>query len=161
MINQTRVDWEGWNLLHYGAYLNNQHYIQLFEKYRSEILAFSQKKKSCKFRIFSSVSQGDYYGNCPIHIACIYDSYEVIDQLLTLGHKYDECQYNHINLLLKQNQDGWIPLALTIIHNHVKCFQKLIHHTLTACGRANIAKYFQGFSMITLAVASLVTLFIC
>ena len=129
--------------------MNDKKYIQLLDQCRSKILSFSDKKKSCKFGTYYTVAQLDKYGNSPLHIACIFGNDKVIVELLSLAKKHHDP-----NQLLKKNQDGWIPIALSIIHNNVKCFRLLFNHTLTACNFRNISKHFQGFSIITLAVVS-------
>ena len=62
--NENGCDEQGWNILHYGAYLNNYQYIGVIRQSPTKSTKYSHNK--------------DIGGNKPIHIACQYGHLNIL-----------------------------------------------------------------------------------
>ena len=149
--------------MHFGAYLNNIEYINLGMEYTNKITRLARRKDAKNFKKFTFIQQPDRYGNIPMHIAVIESSYQVIQALLRF-HDVSLHPYFVLRTQLTcKNKDGWIPLALAIISNKFKCFEIIAKSTAdTLSGNRHDSNrifftnnsYFQGFTALTLAIAS-------
>ena len=147
-------DEQGWNILHYGAYLNNMQYVQ----YCKDIIQ-DTRYKSLKSTLGRGMKlyqillvKDNTGGNLPIHIAAQYGHDLIIQQFLNnsnhLSTSKGSVESKKLTQMLNTTKDGWTPIALSIIHDHVKCFQLLYHDLTISKGKLN------GFTMATLAAKS-------
>lgn len=162
-IQTCSIDDNNWNILHFGACLNNVEYINLGMEYANKILRFANARRVRNFRRYRFLNQTDLFQNIPMHIAVIESSYQVIEALLQFR---DDSHNRDTNTVLRKqvtakNSDGWIPLALAIISNDFKCFDILAKPTAQILDSAHPNRifftnnrYFQGFTALTLAITS-------
>ena len=160
IINDT----QNWNILHYGAYLNNIKMIEIGQKYMETAgMQLDQRKttkvqkKQRKFVLDTRnlYESQDIGGNTPLHIASQYGNVESLNKLINF--QYDsKCFKESIkNQLMNKNLNGETPLSVALRYDSIKCV-KLLFKKLKFKSNKNklVSSDFNGFSVFTLLVAS-------
>ena len=157
-------DSQGWNVLHYGAYLNNSDLIQIGQNYMNTILTDfenKQKKQHQKFKTIAGLFRewylsSDIFGNLPIHLACQYGNLTSLKQLSSAVRirNYPQLKKDMELQIHKINDDGWNCLGLALRYDQFKCVRWLIHY-YNNCTDVNwINQRFNGWTILTLIVKS-------
>ena len=146
-------DSQGWNILHYAAYLNDSKYINL---------CFKALKRSNRTLISTGIianqllsKQDVITHSVPIHIAAQYGHVRVLRELIescpNVGDRRIFGQY-YSDHFLKKTKDRWTALDLSIIHDQKECFE-ILFCKMEYCLHKND---YNGFTVGTLAAQSLV-----
>ena len=152
-----RSDSQGWNLLHYAAYLNDVKYIRLYQKIlKSDVkLLIRPYNGSINLVPRSLLLNTDLVSHSmPIHIAVQNGHIKILREFVKNYKKLGCSTISALNgangQFFTKTYDGWTALELAIIQDQPKCFEFLYSEMEYVLHRVD----YNGFSLNTLAAQS-------